>query len=387
MHEGDEKALVVIRSLVYNHEPYLRDCLEGFVMQQTNFPFVAVVHDDCSTDKSATIIREYAEKYPNIIKPVFESENQYSKHDGSLRRAMDAACEKYGAKYYALCEGDDYWTDPHKLQKQVEFLETHPDYTMVCCDGVVRTPDGDMTEEDFRNWSWKRYHESRDMAVEDIIEQGGWFILTASIVFPKELRDTYPEACRKCPVGDYPLQIFAALNGKVHYFHEKMIVYRFGSINSWSVRERSRTYEASLDFFRREIDMLQSLDEYSGGKYSYAFRRRIVQNVVRLLNSYSQNSEDTLKIFARFLQYEYLRICWPQPERLREKLYRKLMRLCCFPYYPLENYPGIIRPSMKPFISLQRNKTIFHIGRLVVASFVKPADNRVRLYILGLRLF
>lgn len=95
MPESEEKPLVVIRSLVYNHEPYLRDCLEGFVMQQTTFPFVTVVHDDCSSDNSASIIREYAEKYPHIIKPVYETENQYSKHDGSLRRAMDEACGKY----------------------------------------------------------------------------------------------------------------------------------------------------------------------------------------------------------------------------------------------------------------------------------------------------
>lgn len=356
-------------------------------MQQTNFPFVAVVHDDCSTDNSAAIIHEYAEKYPNIIKPVFETENQYSKHDGSLRRAMDAACEKYGAKYYALCEGDDYWTDPHKLQKQVEFMETHPDYTMVCSDAVVRTPDGDMTEEDFRNWSWKRYHESRDMAVEDIIEQGGWFILTASIVFKRELRDTYPEACRKCPVGDYPLQIFAALNGKVHYFHEKMVVYRFGRKDSWTEHDRSRSYEASLDFFAHEIDMLQSLDEYSGGKYSGAFRRRMVQNIVRLLNSYSKKSRDTLEFFERFLQYEYLRTCWAQPAGAGAKLYGALMRLCCFPYYPLENYPDILRPSLKPFILYQGNKTKFHIGRLVLASFVKCEGGRVRVYILGVRVF
>lgn len=139
MPESEEKPLVVIRSLVYNHEPYLRDCLEGFVMQQTTFPFVAVVHDDCSTDGSAAILREYAEKYPHIIKPVYETENQYSKKDGSLRRVMDEACAKYGAKYYALCEGDDYWTDPHKLQKQVDFMEDHPDYTLTFCNGVIQT--------------------------------------------------------------------------------------------------------------------------------------------------------------------------------------------------------------------------------------------------------
>ena len=94
-------------------------------MQQTSFPFEAIVHDDVSTDGSAAIIREYAEKYPDIIKPIYETENQYSKHDGSLRRIMDAAIHP-AAKYVAVCEGDDYWTDPHKLQLQVDFWNLTP---------------------------------------------------------------------------------------------------------------------------------------------------------------------------------------------------------------------------------------------------------------------
>lgn len=120
------KARVAIKCFVYNHEPYLRDCLEGFVMQQTDFPFVAIVHDDASTDHSADIIREYAAKYPHIIRPIYETENQYSKQNGSLTKIMNAAIAATDAPYIAMCEGDDYWTDPHKLQKQVDFLEAHP---------------------------------------------------------------------------------------------------------------------------------------------------------------------------------------------------------------------------------------------------------------------
>lgn len=119
--------IVTIRCLVYNHEPFLRQCLDGFVMQKTCFRFEAIVHDDASTDGSAAIIREYAEKYPEIIKPIFETENQYSKNDGSIRRIMNAHTH---GKYVAMCEGDDYWTDPYKLQKQVDFLESHPDYSI-----------------------------------------------------------------------------------------------------------------------------------------------------------------------------------------------------------------------------------------------------------------
>ena len=127
-----KEPLVSIRCITYNHEPYIRECLEGFVMQKTNFPFEAIVHDDASTDGTAAIIREYAEKYPDIIKPIYETENQYSKHDGSLRRIMNAAISP-SSKYIAYCEGDDFWTDPDKLQIQFDFMEANPDHSMCGC--------------------------------------------------------------------------------------------------------------------------------------------------------------------------------------------------------------------------------------------------------------
>ena len=123
--------LVTIRCTVYNQAKYLRQCLDGFVMQQTTFPYEAIVHDDASTDGSADIIREYAERYPDIIKPVLEEENQYSKGGGVMWKKINAAMHP-DSKYIAYCEGDDYWCDPHKLQLQVDFLESHPDYYMTC---------------------------------------------------------------------------------------------------------------------------------------------------------------------------------------------------------------------------------------------------------------
>ena len=129
MKDDNRPLMVSIRCITYNHEPYIRQCLEGIVIQQTNFRFEAIVHDDASTDGTASIIKEYAEKYPEIIKPIFETENKWSKRDGSLQRIMNEACQ---GKYMAICEGDDYWIDPCKLQRQIEFLETHPNFSMVC---------------------------------------------------------------------------------------------------------------------------------------------------------------------------------------------------------------------------------------------------------------
>ena len=112
-----EQIQVTIICDAFNHAPYIRNTLDHFVNQRVNFPFEILIHDDASTDGTAEIIREYAEKYPDIIKPILETENQYSKHDGSLERIMNEAAT---GKYVAWCEGDDCWIDPLKLQKQVD---------------------------------------------------------------------------------------------------------------------------------------------------------------------------------------------------------------------------------------------------------------------------
>ncbi len=228
----EEPILVAIHCLVYNHEPYLRDCFDGFVMQKTNFRFVAIVHDDCSTDHSASIIREYEEKYPDIFRPIYETENQYSKHDGSLERIMNASIDATGAKYVAMCEGDDYWTDPFKLQKQVDFLETHPDFSM-CFHGatiknetntqVITTCDKIETKEYFTN---------------DIFP--GWVIPTASVVFQRAMIDTYPSLQHEewMKYGDIVLFLKCTHTGQVWGMSEKMSVYRMTE-NGAVVRQKN----------------------------------------------------------------------------------------------------------------------------------------------------
>ena len=120
--------LVSICSITYNHAPYIRQCLDGFLMQRTNFKYEIIIHDDASTDGTAEIIKEYAEKYPDLIIPILQTENQYSKGlRGFYARFVFPRAK---GRYIALCEGDDYWTDPLKLQKQVDFLEANPEYVM-----------------------------------------------------------------------------------------------------------------------------------------------------------------------------------------------------------------------------------------------------------------
>lgn len=210
--------LVSIRCITYNHEPFIRQCLEGFVMQQTNFPFEAIVHDDASTDGTAAIIREYAEKYPDIIKPIYETENQYSKHDGSLRKVMDAHMR---GKYIAICEGDDYWIDPLKLQKQFDFLESHLDY------GLVHTDFNIISESNIKEYRIRRKLGERQNVLEQIL-LGNYDIGTLTVMFRKDLYDSLPKyyLSKKFPMGDLPLWIEFAAVAKIKYISDVTANYR-----------------------------------------------------------------------------------------------------------------------------------------------------------------
>ena len=187
------KPLVAIHCLVYNHEPYLRDCFEGFVMQQTNFPFVAIVHDDASTDGSAAIIREYEEKYPHIFKPIYEKDNLYQSGGfADINEVMNAAIDTTGAKYVAMCEGDDYWIDPMKLQKQVDFMETHPEYSMCFHKVKVYAYDSiDMT--------LYGHLCGREYSAYEIYDK--WTIPTCSVLYDQfKLKLLCPKKCIFCDI-------------------------------------------------------------------------------------------------------------------------------------------------------------------------------------------
>lgn len=127
MCEIEKTPFVSIVCNTYNHVNFIRQCLDGFIMQQTSFPFEILVHDDASTDGTAEIVREYERNYPDLIKPIYQKENQYSK---GVKVSLTYQYSRAKGKYIALCEGDDYWTDPLKLQKQVDFLEANPVYSM-----------------------------------------------------------------------------------------------------------------------------------------------------------------------------------------------------------------------------------------------------------------
>ncbi|PBC68958.1 Glycosyltransferase involved in cell wall bisynthesis [Fibrobacter intestinalis] len=208
--------LVSVRCTAFNHEKYIAECLEGFLIQETNFPFEVIVHEDASTDKTASIIREYEKRYPKIIKPIYETENQYSKQDGSFTRIINAHLT---GKYIAMCEGDDYWTDPNKLQRQVDFLESNSDYSMIFHDAAIKNE----LETRLIN-SVYPVMKNQDYSATELFKK--WTVPTASMLYRREALTYAIKNSKNILNGDIFLVEKCAHLGKVRCINEQMSVYR-----------------------------------------------------------------------------------------------------------------------------------------------------------------
>ena len=211
--------LVSISCITYNHINYIEQCLDGFLEQETDYPFEILIHDDCSTDGTTEIIQKYSTKYPDIIKPMYETENQYQqgKPAGSLIWNIPRA----KGKYIALCEGDDYWIDENKLQMQVDFLEKNPEY------GMCYTKAKQFIQKK-RKFSRRRFGtDVRDF--EDLLFNGNR-VPTLTTVFRKDLLNSYLKGIypqdKGWLMGDYPMWLYFAHESKVKFFDKVTSVYR-----------------------------------------------------------------------------------------------------------------------------------------------------------------
>lgn len=259
------KPLVVIRCATYNHEPFIRDALEGFVMQKTDFPFVALVFEDASTDGTAAVVRKYAERYPDIILPIFEDENQYSKHDGSLRRITTVATEATDAKYIAWCEGDDYWTDPQKLQKQVDLLDAHPDCVLVHTDFDRKNVLTGKLEHAV--WKHSRNYNQIDRQwgeqLAGLMVEGLYSCLTLTcMVRVSAILKAEEEKARvtnkNLLMGDTNLWMLLSCQGNVHLIPEVTATYRIIAESATHSRDFSRV----ITFYSSCIDMVNAYTQY-----------------------------------------------------------------------------------------------------------------------------
>lgn len=218
------KPLVSIICTTFNHEKFIAQAIDGFLIQAINFPIEIIINDDCSTDNTKNIIQTYSDKHPVLFKPIFQKENQYSQGKKNLPNLLP----KCQGKYIALCEGDDYWTDPNKLQKQVDFLEKNADFS-ICYHDVSVLEDGEFTDSHVPIYD-KEFLTIVDLAQENCIH-------TPTCVFRNKLFDHFPDFFNSTPAGDYVLHLLNAEHGKIKHLPEKMAVYRRHPGGVWAGRQ------------------------------------------------------------------------------------------------------------------------------------------------------
>jgi glycosyltransferase involved in cell wall biosynthesis len=249
----DKKAPVPVISIVciaYNHRAYLHDAIKGFLIQKTEYPFEIIIHDDASTDDSQDIIKFYQEKYPKIVKPIFQIENQFSKDPNSLA-SIPIKVSK--GRYIALCEGDDFWIEPFKLQRQVSYLEKNPDFSMCIHNAVIF----DQYEVDQYFFNKKKLPSF--LTVKDVITRS-WFSPTASFLFRNKVINI---PVNQDSNGDMLILFLNSLYGKIYYSNEVMSVYNYGAINSLSDVSR----EKKLNLYSKKLKFL----EYVNNKTKYRY--------------------------------------------------------------------------------------------------------------------
>lgn len=296
--------MVCTRCMTYNHESYIRDALQGFILQQTEFPVVFVVVDDASTDKTVEVIREFVynnfdledntiayEKETNYAQIIFArhkssincyfavlllKENHYSQKKS---KAPYIAEWMIHSKYHSICEGDDYWTDPLKLQKQVDFLETHPEHTL-CFHAVNNLYPNGLTKLS------SRYNaDVEECPIEDFFKIGGAFAPTCSMLYVNGKLEPPPSFRKISTVGDSPMILTLFLRGKVGFLSDVMGCYRVNAIGSWSQRQKELSFRRIVEKCRRGLAYWNEVNRYTNGKYSKCIRRRKFHTLLSLVKS------------------------------------------------------------------------------------------------------
>ncbi len=270
----DNQIQVSVFCAAYNHEKYIRQCLEGILQQETNFAFEIIVHDDASTDSTASIIREYETKYPSIIKPIYQEQNQYA-NKLMMRKFM---FPKARGRYVAFCEGDDFWVDPHKLQKQFDALEAHPECAFSMHKVACVNEDGTEKGKFFEPLNCMDHEGilSQEEMAKTIWDRGFIFQMTCRFVRMEILADEFTrplEEFAKYESGDRNQIRRLILRGPCYYFPEAMTCYRTFSCNSWTSRLRDDTDDDRARFFARTIKSELLYNEFSEYKYDELIRQ------------------------------------------------------------------------------------------------------------------
>jgi glycosyltransferase involved in cell wall biosynthesis len=320
--------LVATSTLTYNHEPYIRDCLDGILMQKTTFPVRVVVFEDCSTDATREIVKEYQEKYPNLFVTVFAPHNTYGKPE--RREALKPYFEARAvAKYIALCEGDDYWTDPLKLQKQVEFLEVNHEYVLVHTNvSILYERSGKIfqTKDALINNQY-----DKNITIQEAILSSKYIIRTASVMVRNNILSQIVNNnsflfSNNFLMGDTPLWYSLSKIGKFQFLPESTMVYRrhFGSATNGTLVHKLR-FKLSMYELRY---YLTNKDDFFTSTYKDFVQQMYKQYLYKYMlfnNNYSPIFPLSLKKHNKFTRcyHKYVIILNNKARNIYRKIFKR----------------------------------------------------------------
>ncbi|WP_026997759.1 glycosyltransferase family 2 protein [Flectobacillus major] len=264
------KVSVIVHT--YNHEKFIRQTLDSIVNQVVNFDFEVIVGDDASPDTTPQIIREYQAKYPHLIKPLLHEKNLGG--FGKNNTLSTLAASK--GQYIAAMDGDDYWTSPHKLQKQVDFLDANPDFVACFHNALIHFEDGSHPDHYVND-----EHQKVVTTVEDLVgEDEVWYMATSAVMFRNGIITEYPQWFHESKSGDIPRYILLGKHGKFYYINEVMSVYRK---NGGGMSFTDGKQDAGFLFNR--IGMYQGIDAELDFRYHKILQKNIARYYLMLANS------------------------------------------------------------------------------------------------------
>ena len=262
MTQEDTEIKITILCFTYNQEPYIKQCLDSLVNQKTSFRYRVIVHDDASTDQTTRIIMDYADRYPDLIVPIIQKENLYSRGINQY----PYIAPKIKGNYLAYCEGDDWWLSENKLQIQYDYMEKNEDCSLCVHDAKLYGEN----EKLFLGYL-PSSGPDRDIGVEEIIENGGWYLGTNTMLFRAEYLDL-PDIFSGWGVGDYPRAIYLAMQGRVHFISGAMAAHRVGALGSWT-KKMSEDIDLREEANERIISGLRKVDVSTNYKYHDSFEK------------------------------------------------------------------------------------------------------------------
>lgn len=273
-----DKVYISVVCTSYNQEVYIRDAIESFLAQECEYKFEIIIHDDASTDHTGKIVKEYADKYPNIIKPILQTKNQYSIYPN---KPFINCCNAVNGEYIALCEGDDFWVDKIKLQHQTVLMEKNPNYNICCTNALMLARNGRAVKFSIS--------KSSEVSIGEVIKKTSQFAPTATYFFKRKVVNELPIWLNKAPIGDFYIEMYSMYSGEFYYCERITSVYRLNSVGSWTESAKI-SIDKRLDYVKTilKCNQLMRKDFPCSGK-QINNRNKII--LLRFLHDFSNDAK------------------------------------------------------------------------------------------------